>query len=61
MVPATFDTILPGVGSHKYDVGISGFNVTAERKKNADFATYMNSGSGLAVKQGNPKISPLMP
>lgn len=55
MVPATFDTILPGVGSHKYDVGISGFNVTAERKKNADFATYMNSGSGLAVKQGNPK------
>ncbi|MET3920845.1 ABC transporter substrate-binding protein [Arthrobacter sp. UYEF20] len=55
MVPATFDTILPGVGSHKYDVGISGFNVTAERKKNSDFATYMSSGSGLAVKQGNPK------
>jgi polar amino acid transport system substrate-binding protein len=55
MIPATFDTILPGVGSQKYDVGISGFNVTAERKKNADFATYMNSGSGLAVKQGNPK------
>ncbi|MBT8160663.1 MULTISPECIES: ABC transporter substrate-binding protein [Arthrobacter] len=55
MVPATFDTILPGVSSNKYDVGISGFNVTAERKMNADFAAYQNSGSGLAVKAGNPK------
>ncbi|MFP3459766.1 ABC transporter substrate-binding protein [Arthrobacter globiformis] len=55
MVPATFDTILPGVSSHKYDVGISGFNVTAERMKNADFAVYQSSGSGLAVKAGNPR------
>lgn len=55
MVPATFDTILPGVSSNKYDVGISGFNVTAERKMNADFASYQSSGSGLAVKAGNPK------
>jgi polar amino acid transport system substrate-binding protein len=55
MVPATFDTILPGVSSNKYDVGISGFNVTAERKLNADFASYQSSGSGLAVKTGNPK------
>jgi polar amino acid transport system substrate-binding protein len=55
MVPATFDTILPGVSSNKYDVGISGFNVTAERRKNADFASYQSSGSGLAVKAGNPK------
>ncbi|GAB3569756.1 ABC transporter substrate-binding protein [Arthrobacter alkaliphilus] len=55
MVPATFDTILPGLASHKYDIGISAFNVTSERKKNADFAIYQLSGSGLAVKAGNPK------
>ncbi|MFJ5956917.1 ABC transporter substrate-binding protein [Paenarthrobacter sp. NPDC092416] len=61
MVPATFDTILPGVSSHKYDVGISGFNVTAERQKNADFAAYQSSGSGLAVKAGNPKKLALDP
>ncbi len=61
MTPATFDTILPGVSSHKYDVGISGFNVTAERQKNADFAAYQSSGSGLAVKAGNPKNLSLDP
>jgi polar amino acid transport system substrate-binding protein len=61
MAPATFDTILPGVSSHKYDVGISGFNVTAERRKNADFAAYQSSGSGLAVKAGNPKKLALDP
>lgn len=60
-MPATFDTILPGVSSHKYDVGISGFNVTAERQKNADFAAYQSSGSGLAVKAGNPKKLALDP
>ncbi|MDI2034782.1 ABC transporter substrate-binding protein [Paenarthrobacter nitroguajacolicus] len=61
MTPATFDTILPGVSSHKYDVGISGFNVTDERRKNADFAAYQSSGSGLAVKAGNPKNLSLDP
>jgi polar amino acid transport system substrate-binding protein len=55
MVPATFDTILPGLNSHKYDIGLSAFNVTAERKKNADFAEYQLSGSALAVQPGNPK------
>jgi len=55
MVPATFDTILPGLNSHKYDLGISAFNVTTERKKNADFAEYQLSGAALAVKAGNPK------
>lgn len=61
LVPATFDTILPGVSSHKFDVGISAFNVTAERQKNADFAVYQQSGSGLAVKTGNPKKLSLDP
>ena len=61
LVPATFDTILPGVSSGKYDIGISGFNVTAERQKNADFAVYEKSGSALAVKKGNPKHLELGP
>jgi polar amino acid transport system substrate-binding protein len=61
MVPATFDTILPGLNSHKYDLGISAFNVTPERLKNADFAAYQQSGSGLAVKAGNPKNLTLDP
>lgn len=55
MVPATFDTILPGLNSGKYDLGISGFQETAERKKNADFVSYAQGGTSIAVPVGNPK------
>ncbi|WP_284991293.1 transporter substrate-binding domain-containing protein [Arthrobacter sp. efr-133-TYG-120] len=55
MVPATFDTILPGLSSGKYDLGISGFIETTERKKNADFVSYEQGGTSIAVPLGNPK------
>lgn len=55
MVPATFDTILPGISSGKYDVGMSAFSVTPERQANADFVAYQINGSGLAVPPKNPK------
>lgn len=53
-VPATFDTILPGLTSKKYDLGMSTFSITAERKKQVDFVTYLKGGSAVAVKPGNP-------
>jgi polar amino acid transport system substrate-binding protein len=52
---ATFDTILPGLGSGKYDVGVSSFSITDERKKAVDFVPYMAGGTGLGVATGNPK------
>jgi polar amino acid transport system substrate-binding protein len=55
MVPATFDTILPGLSSGKYDLGISGFQETEERKTNADFVSYAQGGTSVAVPVGNPK------
>lgn len=55
LVPATFDTILPGIASKKYDLGISAFSETPERRKNADFVTYSQGGSAIAVPAGNPK------
>ena len=55
MVPATFDTILPGIASQKYDVGMSAFSITPERQQNADFVAYQVNGSGLAVPPKNPK------
>lgn len=55
MVPATFDTILPGIASKKYDIGMSAFSVTPERQLNADFVAYQVNGSGLAVPPKNPK------
>ncbi|WP_426938908.1 ABC transporter substrate-binding protein [Pseudarthrobacter sp. S3] len=53
-VPATFDTILPGLASGKYDMAASFFSVTPEREKIVDFVQYINSGSGVAVLNGNP-------
>lgn len=54
-IPATFETILPGLASKKYDLGMSAFNVTDERKKVVDFVPYISGGSGLAVPPGNPE------
>lgn len=53
-VPATFDTILPGLASGKYDLAMSAFSVTPEREKIVDFVQYLDGGSGVAVVPGNP-------
>ncbi|MFE9171115.1 ABC transporter substrate-binding protein [Streptomyces kebangsaanensis] len=61
-VNAGFDGILPGLAAHKFDVGASAFSVTPERSKAVDFVPYLNAGSGLAVKAGNPlglKMDPM--
>ncbi|MGP5388557.1 ABC transporter substrate-binding protein [Glutamicibacter arilaitensis] len=53
-VPATFATILPGLTSGKYHLGMSTFSVTEERRKAVDFVPYLQGGTGLAVAPGNP-------
>ncbi|MFJ2003763.1 ABC transporter substrate-binding protein [Streptomyces sp. JL3001] len=53
---ASFETILPALGSGKYDFGTGNFGVTAERLKTIDFVTYINDGQGFAVKQGNTEL-----
>ncbi|MFK3728759.1 ABC transporter substrate-binding protein [Streptomyces sp. NPDC088090] len=50
---ASFETILPALGSGKYDVGTGNFGVTTERLKTVDFVTYVNDGQGFAVKRGS--------
>ncbi|QIM18962.1 ABC transporter substrate-binding protein [Leucobacter coleopterorum] len=54
-VPSGFDNIIPGLTSGKYDMAMSAFSVTDERKQNADFVVYHQSGSGVAVPRGNPE------
>lgn len=44
---ATFDTIIPGLVSGKFDVGASSFTDTKEREKQVDFVTYFTSGEGF--------------
>ncbi|MCU1416147.1 MAG: glutamine-binding periplasmic protein [Schumannella sp.] len=50
----SFDAIIPGIDSGRYQVAISGLTVTPERLQAADFVTYSESGSNLAVAPGNP-------
>ncbi|GAA2131905.1 ABC transporter substrate-binding protein [Kitasatospora kazusensis] len=53
---ASFETILPALGSGKYDVGTGNFGVTTARLKTVDFVTYIDDGQGFAVKKDNTSL-----
>jgi polar amino acid transport system substrate-binding protein len=53
--PAPFDSIILGVNSGKYDMGISSFSVTPEREKQATMVSYFTAGTQWATQKGNPK------
>lgn len=48
---ASFEAILPALGSGKYDLGTGNFGVTDERRRTIDFVTYINDGQGFAVRE----------
>jgi polar amino acid transport system substrate-binding protein len=50
VVNATFDTIIPGLASGKYDLGMSSFTDTKAREKVVDFVTYFSAGTSFYVK-----------
>jgi polar amino acid transport system substrate-binding protein len=58
-VNASFETIIPGLQSGKYDIGMSSFTDTKEREKVVDFVTYFSAGTSFYVKAGGPTISSL--
>jgi polar amino acid transport system substrate-binding protein len=49
-INATFDTIITGLTSGKYDVGNSSFTVEASREKQVNFVTYFKAGEAFYVK-----------
>ncbi len=56
----SFDAIIPGLASKKYDLGMSSFTDTKEREKTVDFVTYFSAGTSFYVKaQGGPTINSL--
>jgi polar amino acid transport system substrate-binding protein len=59
VVNATFDAIIPGLASHKYDLGMSSFTDTKEREQTVDFVTYFSAGTSFYTKKGGPKIATL--
>ncbi len=58
VVNATFDSIIPGLASGKYDVGASSFTDTKEREKTVDFVDYLTAGESFYTKaSGGTEIS----
>ncbi len=47
VVNATFDGIIPGLSSGKYDLGMSSFTDTKEREKTVTFVTYFSAGTSF--------------
>jgi polar amino acid transport system substrate-binding protein len=50
VVNATFDSIIPGLASGKYDLGASSFTDTKEREKTVDFVDYFLAGTSFFTK-----------
>jgi polar amino acid transport system substrate-binding protein len=56
---ASFDSIIAGVGSGKYEVGVSSFTVNPERMQQANMISYYSAGTQWATKKDNPeKVDP---
>jgi polar amino acid transport system substrate-binding protein len=52
---APFDSIIAGVGSGKYETGVSSFTISPERLAQANMVSYFNAGTQWATKKGNPE------
>jgi polar amino acid transport system substrate-binding protein len=52
---APFDSIIAGVGSQKYEVGVSSFTINPERLAQANMVSYYSAGTQWATKAGNPE------
>ena len=53
--PAGFGTIILGVTSGKYNVGVSSFTINADRKKQVNMVSYYSAGTQWVVAKGNPQ------
>lgn len=53
-VNAPFGAIITGVGSGKYEIGVSSFTVNTERMAQATMVSYFSAGTQWSTKKGNP-------
>jgi polar amino acid transport system substrate-binding protein len=51
---ANFADIITGVGSGKYEIGVSSFTINDERKAQANMVSYYSAGTQWLTKKGNP-------
>ena len=61
-VSSNFDSIITGVTTGKYDVGVSSFTINDKRKQQATMVSYYQAGTQWATQKGNPnKVDPNNP
>jgi polar amino acid transport system substrate-binding protein len=51
---APFDSIIAGVGSGRYEVGVSSFTINPDRLAAATMVSYFNAGTQWATRVDNP-------
>lgn len=52
---ATFESIIPGVKSGRYDMGVNSLTATAEREQQVDMIRWWDGVNMVIVKAGNPQ------
>jgi polar amino acid transport system substrate-binding protein len=52
---APFDSIIAGVGSGRYETGVSSFTINPERLQQANMISYFSAGTQWAAKADNPE------
>ena len=50
--PAKFDSIIPGVTSGKYNIGVSSFTINSEREAQVTMVSYFSAGTQWGQKAG---------
>lgn len=53
--PQKFDGIVPALQAGKFDAAMSAITDNKERQQVVDFVDYSQSGSGILVREGNPR------
>ncbi|WP_427132067.1 ABC transporter substrate-binding protein [Pseudarthrobacter sp. S9] len=51
---ADFNGILAGIQAKRYDASWAAFSITAEREQVVNMVSYMQAGTSVLVKKGNP-------
>lgn len=53
-VNTSFDAIIPGLASKRYDMAMSAMSDTVERQQQVDFVDYLRAGGGIMLPKANP-------
>ena len=54
MQNAPFDSLVEGVKTGKYELGVSSFTINPDREKQVDMPSYFSAGTSWAAPKGNP-------